>query len=61
MPNKKLGAFTVDVEVQPNGKYDVYISHENCSGYRYIDFTLKEIGDYLTDYIECVAESYEED
>lgn len=52
----KLGSFTVDVEVQENGLYDVWIAHEGSSGEHYKDVTSDRIGELVADEIECVKE-----
>ena len=52
---KDLGIFTVDVELQDNGLYDIYIAHEGSSGEHYKDFTAEQVGNYLADDIEAVA------
>lgn len=58
MANKNLGTFTVDVKMQPNGKFDVYIAHEGSSGEHYIDVTADKIGELVAGDIECVTEAY---
>ncbi len=58
--NKNLGTFTVDVELQNNGLYDVYIAHEGSSGEHYTDVTADRIGELVADDIECIKEGYEE-
>ena len=57
--NTTLGTFTVDVELQPNGKYDVYIAHEGSSGEHHTDVTADEVGRMVADEIECIAECYQ--
>ena len=52
----KLGNFTVDVDVQENGLYDVWIAHEGDSGSHYKDVTSDRIGELVADEIECVKE-----
>ena len=59
MANKNLGTFTVDVELQPNGKFDVYIAHEGSSGEHYEDVSADRIGELVAGDIECIAEAYE--
>lgn len=51
-----LGTFTIDVEVQENGLYDVWIAHEGDSGSHYKDVTSDRIGELVADEIECVKE-----
>lgn len=60
MAKINLGTFTVDVEIQENGKFDVYIAHEGSSGEHYMDVTADRIGELVTDDIECIVESYKE-
>ncbi len=57
--NIDLGSFSVDVELQENGKFDVWISHEGSSGTHYRDITADKIGDLVADEIECIAEGYQ--
>lgn len=59
MANINLGIFTVDVQLQKNGKFDVYIAHEGNSGEHYEDVTADKIGELVADDIECIAEGYE--
>ncbi len=54
-----LGTFTVDVQLQSNGKFDVYIAHEGSSGEHYEDVTADRIGELVADDIECIAEGYQ--
>lgn len=56
----ELGVFTVDVTLQDNGLYDVYLAHEGNSGEHYTDVTGDRIAILLVDDIECVRESYEQ-
>lgn len=55
-----LGVFTVDVKLQDNGLYDVYLAHEGSSGEHYTDVTSDRIGVLLADDIEFIRESYEQ-
>lgn len=59
MDNIKLGTISVDVELQPNKKFDVYIADDCCSGCHYTDVTPDDIGRMVADYIECLAEDYD--
>ena len=59
--NVDLGTFTVDVQIQDNGKFDVYIAHEGSSGEHYTDITADRIGELVAGDIECIAESYVEE
>lgn len=57
MKNINLGVFTADVELQKNGKYDVYIAHEGSSGEHHVDVTSDKIGEIIADTIECITEN----
>ncbi len=57
--NVNLGTFSVDVQMQENGLYDVYIAHEGSSGEHYADVTVDRIGELLAGDIECIAEAYQ--
>ena len=59
MNNIDLGTFTVDVQIQENGKFDIYIAHEGSSGEHYTDVTADKIGEIVADDIECIAEGYQ--
>ena len=61
MKNIDIGSFTVDVEIQPDGKFDVYIAHEGSSGSHYTDVTAEQIGYLVADDIECIAEEYQQE
>ncbi len=54
-----LGTFSVDVQLQEDGKFDVYIAHEGSSGEHYPDVTADRIGDLVADEIDCIAEGYQ--
>lgn len=54
-----MGTFSVDVKLQKNGKYDVYIAHEGSSGSHYTDVTADKIGELVAEDIECLAEGYQ--
>lgn len=54
-----LGTFSVDVILQPNGKYDIWIAHEGSSGSHYKDISADKIGEYLAGEIESIAENYQ--
>ncbi len=58
--NMNLGTFDVDVRLQPNGKFDVYIYHNGDSGEHYPGVDANEIGKRVADAIECIAEEYKE-
>lgn len=54
-----LGTFTVDVLVQGNGLFDIYLAHEGSSGEHYTDVTADKIGELVADDIECIRDGYE--
>lgn len=54
-----LGSFTVDVKLLSNGKFDVWIAHDGSSGSHYTDVTADQIGEYVADDVECIAENYQ--
>ncbi len=54
-----LVTLTVDVEIQENGKFDVYISHEGGSGEHYKNVSADEIGNLVAEDVEVMAESFE--
>lgn len=56
-----LGTFTVDVQLEENGKFDVYIAHEGSSGEHYTDVSADKIGELVAEDIECIAEGYQEE
>lgn len=56
--NIDLGTFDVDVQLQPDGKFDVYISHAGNSGEHYSNVTADKIGEYVAGAIECIADEY---
>ena len=53
-----LGTFTVDVQITPDGKFDVYLEHEGSSGEHYVVDTADRVGELLADDIECITEAY---
>jgi hypothetical protein len=55
--NKTIGTFTVEVEQQDNGLFDVYIAEEDGSGVHYRDLTIEIIGEYVKDMIEDYAQN----
>ena len=56
--NIDLGTFDVSVELQPNGKFDLYLAHAGSSGEHYTDVTADQIGELVAGDIECIAEAY---
>lgn len=54
---KLLSSISVDVELQENGKFDIYIATEGSSGEHYPDITADEIGAKVSDLVECLAEA----
>ncbi len=59
--NIDLGTFTVDVQLQLDGTFDVYIAHEGSSGEHYKDINADKIGEFVAGDIECIAEEYKEE
>ena len=57
--NIDLGSFSVDVQLQENGKFDIYIAHEGSSGEHYTDVSADKIGELMAEDIECLAEGYQ--
>ena len=55
----KLGTFTIDVTMQEDGKFDVYLAHEGSSGEHYKDVSADKIGELIAGDIECIAEAYQ--
>ena len=55
---KQLCNLEVDVQMQDNGKFDVYINNEGNSGFHYTDVTADKIGEIVADEIEIRAEAY---
>lgn len=53
---KQLCNLQVDVQLQENGKFDVYISNEGNSGSHYTDVTADKIGELVAEEIEIRAE-----
>ena len=56
---KTLCNLQVDVQIQDNGKFDVYINNEGDSGYHYEDVTADKIGELVAEEIEIRAEAVE--
>ena len=54
-----IGTFSVDVQLQEDGKFDVYIAHEGSSGSHYFDVSADDIGRLVAEDIECFAEGYQ--
>lgn len=55
---KQLCNLQVDVQMQENGKFDVYINNEGDSGCHYTDVTADQIGELVAEEIEIRAEAY---
>lgn len=56
---KTLCNLQVDVQIQDNGKFDVYINNEGDSGCHYEDVTADKIGELVAEEIEIRAEAVE--
>ena len=54
--NKQICILTVDVQLQPNGKFDVYIGEDGASGWHGENMTLEEVGEQVMNQIQCYAE-----
>ena len=54
--NRVVCNLSVDVAVQPDGKFDVWISNEGCSGDHYTDVTADRVGQLVADEIEVRVE-----
>ena len=54
--NKEVGAFSVDVELQTNGKYSICLSKNDEDSVNYINQTAEQIGIILCNAIETAAE-----
>ncbi len=60
MENKQLCSISVDVQIQPDGKYDVWIAEDGSSGAHYTVATADEIGKRVADMVQCFAEAAEQ-
>jgi len=51
----------ISVDVRSDGKntFDVWISNEGSSGFHYSGLTAAQVGEQIADYIDCMAEGYE--
>lgn len=47
---------SVDISSDKDGRLDVWISTEGCSGAHYEGKSAAEIGEYVADLIECLHE-----
>lgn len=55
---KQLCNLEVDVQMQDNGKFDVYINDKGYRGRHYINLTADKIGELVAEEIEIRAEAY---
>lgn len=55
---KDLGTFTVDVQMQEDGKLDVYIAHEGSSGSHYRNVDADRIGELMKEEIGSITREY---
>lgn len=55
---KDLCILSVDVQIQEDGKFDVYLSNEGNSGCHYTDVTADEVGSLVAEEIEIRAEAF---
>ena len=58
--NKQICVLTVDVQLQPNGKFDVYVGEDGSSGWHKTDMTIDEIGREVADQILCYTEAIDQ-
>lgn len=56
---KKLGTIEIEVNVQNDGLYDIYISHDGNSGEHYMNCTEDKVGELTAGFIDCLAEELE--
>lgn len=54
---EQLSAISVDVEMMEDRRFDVWISTEGSSGAHYTGITSDEIGRYIADLVEVLAEA----
>lgn len=50
---------SVDVRSDGPSTFDVWISHEGSSGFHYSGLTAAQVGEQVSDYIDCVEKGYE--
>ena len=55
---KQLCNLEVDVQMQDDGKFDVYINNEGDSGYHYTNVSADDIGRLVAEEVEIRAEAY---
>lgn len=55
--NYQLCNIHVDVQLQPNGLFDVFISEDGSSGAHYSNVTAEEIGRNVAEQVQCYAEA----
>jgi hypothetical protein len=55
---KSLGSFTTDINLNSDGTYNAYITHDGNSGEHYEHISADEVGKIVADLIECIADSY---
>lgn len=58
--NKQVCILNVDVQLQSNGKYDIYIGEDGSSGWHGENMTLKEIGEQVMSQIQCYTEAIDQ-
>ena len=54
-----LGCISVDVQRLSDGTFDVWISTESSSGSHYESVSADDVGTYVADLIESLAENYQ--
>lgn len=58
--NIQLPTISVDVQLQPNGRYDLFIATEGSSGCHYRDLTADQIGEEVADMVALYAEAIDQ-
>lgn len=52
-------SISIDIRNDGPNTFDVWISHEGSSGCHYSGLTAAQVGEQVADYIDCMAEGYE--
>lgn len=58
--NRQVCVLSVDVQLQRDGKYDLFIGEDGSSGWHKENMTLEEIGEEVMDKIQCYAEALDQ-
>ena len=59
--NTFLGNFNLDIQVQPDGKFDLYVAEEGSSGVHHSNLKLEDIGRIVVDVVRPYVEAQEQD